>query len=88
MNPRQDDVSLCKCKFGCKNKKCRCYKDNLMNNSRCHNGTSCNNKGLHISIIIIKPKFTECLDVTTLCNNDSKQCNGEDTDKRSGDLEV
>jgi len=37
--------------------------------SCCHNGTSCHNKGLHISIIMIKAKFTdhECLDVTTHC---------------------
>jgi len=56
-NHRQDDVSLCKCKFGCNNKKCRCYKDNLMCTSHFHNGTSCHNKGLHISIIIIKPNL-------------------------------
>ena len=44
-NHRKDDVAVCKCKFGCNNNKCRCFKTNLACSSRCHNGTSCNNKG-------------------------------------------
>ena len=44
-NLRRNDVAVCKCKSGCDNKKCRCFRGNLKCTSRCHSGTSCHNKG-------------------------------------------
>ena len=35
---------LCNCTGNCKTKRCKCYKDNLKCNSRCHNQRSCCNK--------------------------------------------
>ena len=34
----------CNCTGNCKTKRCKCYKDNLKCNSRCHNQRSCCNK--------------------------------------------
>ena len=47
-NGRRDDVAVCKCKFGCNSKKCRCFKGNLVCTSHCHNGTNCHNKGIQL----------------------------------------
>ena len=47
-NHRRDDVAVCKCKSGCNSKKCRCFKENLVCTSRCHNGTNCHNKGIQL----------------------------------------
>ena len=34
----------CNCSGNCKTKRCKCFKDNLKCNSRCHNQRSCCNK--------------------------------------------
>ena len=43
---REEEVSVCKCKSGCGNKKCRCFKQNLKCTTRCHSGQNCTNKDI------------------------------------------
>lgn len=44
-NKRSDEVAVCKCKSGCKSKKCTCFKHGVDCTTRCHHGLSCSNKG-------------------------------------------
>ena len=47
-NRRKGEVSVCKCKSGCRNKKCKCFKCNLKCTTRCHSGQKCANGGSYI----------------------------------------
>ena len=79
--------AVCKCKFGCNNNKCRCFKTNLACSSRCHNGTSCNNKGTAYSCSHMCMHYNEycSTDDTIPCNHGDMQyngkCRGKDTDE-------
>ena len=44
-NKQSDEVSVCKCKSGCKSKNCACFKHGVHCTTCCHNGLSCKNKG-------------------------------------------
>jgi len=46
------DFTFCNCLRGCAAKSCKCRKNNLKCNSKCHNGGSCTNKLIYLSDII------------------------------------
>ena len=83
-NRREGEVSVCTCKSGCGNKRCKCFKQNLKCTTRCHSGQNCANKGIFLHVT--ESFKYDYLDPKSVCNDPYSCDMSKDQNEAEGEV--